>query len=671
MPPAAIWGITATWTIGLLLGSRFPLYSVWLLLLFSACLLLIPRVPAGAKRLGLFLLILLAAVPSSEILDVSSSWIDTAHQKGDHEGLRNPHYRPLITMNRETIEESGPDDDVSTVSNRPEWASEPVWELIQGILLNNRDAVDRTWVDAFRSAGAAHLLAVSGLHLSILVMTIMIVFNLLRAGRRVSVASVILVIWIYVITIGSPPSAIRAGLMISAWIILKDTLRRIDDGRLFPAAILVALVVSPALIASTGFHLSVAAVAGIIIAGRKDGVPERNSIRERFHGIMRVTLGAQSGVLPVQVLVFGTITPLALMVNILAVPLLGLWLPSVLAALALGLAGGIPEQLVGAFCEGTGRLLLWWVYLWGNVPGILQPAQPWASLVATAGLIAWGSGRRDGRLVALLLLALITWSPVLTPSAPRITFLDVGQGDSIVIETRHPSRVIVIDAGPAWEEWSAGEGIVAAYLRSRGISKIDLLVASHSDADHIGGMPALLERFEVDLFMRGEWRIQLEGAAQTLLSQLSASQTRSLIPRSGERMELAHNAWFDVLHGLPGDAEKLVTLDENDRSLVLRLELNGLSVLFPGDLEVSGERFLLPYEDRLHCQVLKVSHHGSSDSTSLEFLRMVQPSLAVISVGKRNLHGHPDSRILEELRSSGVKVWRTDLSGALVLRPRH
>ncbi len=670
MPPAAIWGITASWTIGLLLGDRFPLYAIWLLLLFSTLILLWPRVPVHAKRLGLFLLCFLAAVPSSRKLDVSSPWIDTTHQKSAHEGLRNPHYRPLVTMTRDPIEETGTDDEVTAFTDRPEWASEPVWGLIQGILLNRRDAVDRTWVDAFRSAGAAHLLAVSGLHIAILVMTILIVFKLLRSGRRVSVASIILVIWIYVITIGAPPSAIRAGLMISAWITLKDTLRRIDDGRLFPVAILTALVVSPALIASTGFHLSVAAVAGITLTGRKVGGPERKSIRERSLGIMRVTMGAQSGVLPVQVLVFGTVTPLALLVNILAVPILSIWLPSVLAALALGLTGGIPEQLVGAFCEGTGRLLLWWIYLWGKIPGIMQPAQPWTSLAALAGLIAWGRGGRS-RLVALLLLALVTWSPVLTPGAPRIAFLDVGQGDSIVIETRHPSRVIVIDAGPAWDVWDAGESVVAAYLRSRGIIKIDLLVASHSDADHIGGMPALLERFEVDLFMRGEWRIQEEGAAQALLSQLSATRTRSLIPRSGARLDLARDAWFDVLHGLPGGAEGRVTREENDRSLVLRLELNGLSVLFPGDLEISGERYLLHYEDQLRSQVLKVSHHGSGDSTSPEFLGKVQPSLAVISVGKRNRHGHPAPRILEDIRSSGAMVWRTDLSGALILRPGH
>ncbi|MFC1499903.1 DNA internalization-related competence protein ComEC/Rec2 [Candidatus Zixiibacteriota bacterium] len=669
MPPAAIWGITTSWTIGLLLGNRIPLLSIWFLLLISALLILAPRVPVRVKRLGLILLCFLAAYPSSRNLQASSPWIDTSHLKDEHEGLRNPHYRPLVSITRDASGEKTPDEQVTILSDRPDWASEPVWRLIEGILLNRREAVDPTWVDAFRSAGAAHLLAVSGLHISILVMTIMILFSILRTGRRVSVVLAVLVLWFYVITIGAPPSAIRAGLMITAWILLRDTLRLTDDGRLFPVAILTALVVSPALIGSTGFQLSVAAVAGIILANRSAPVQKENSTGKRLRDIVRVTVGAQSGVLPLQVLVFGTITPLALLVNILAVPILGIWMPSILAALALGSIGGVPEQLAGTFCEGTGRVLLWWIYLCSRIPGIMQPAQPWTSLAAITALIAWARGRTRGRLFALLLLALVMWSPVLTPDAPRIAFLDVGQGDSIVIETRHRPRVIVIDAGPAWEDWNAGESVVAAYLRSRGINTIDLLIASHSDADHIGGMQALLDRFNVRLFMRGEWMLQGEGAAQRLLSQLVETQTRILLPHSGARIELARNTWLEVLRGIPGDADDSAAWKENDRSLVLRLDMDGLSVLLPGDLEISGERLLLPLGDRLRSEVLKVSHHGSGDSTSPEFLEIVQPSRAIISVGKRNRHGHPDPRVIGELRSSGTAIWRTDLSGALILRP--
>ncbi len=667
MSPSAIWGIIVAWTTGLLLGDGINLSLLWLIFLTATLLLLLQRVPARGKRFALLLLCFLAALPASRRLDVSSPWIGSGHQKRAHEGLRNPHYRPLTTIT--LIDEW--EEEIRPTPARPEWASEPVWGLIQGILLNRRDALDRTWVNAFRSAGAAHLLAVSGLHIAILVMTIMFLFRFLRTSRRVSGVAVALVIWAYVFAIGAPPSAVRAGLMISAWIILKDTLRRIDDGRLFPTAILTALVISPALIASTGFHLSAAAVAGISLFRRKDAVPEGKRVRERFRSIMRVTLGAQAGVLPIQILVFGTVTPLATLVNVVSVPLLSLWLPSTIAALTLGVTGGLPGQVAGAFCESVGRVLLWWIYLWGKIPGVMQPAQPWTSLAAVAGLIAWGRGVRRGRLTALALFSLVVWSPVLTPGSPRIAFLDVGQGDAIVIETRHPSRVIVIDSGPAWENWNAGEGVVAAYLRSRGVRRIDLLVASHSDDDHIGGMTALIEQFEVDCFMRGEWRIQKEGVAQSILARLSANRTRSIIPRSGERIELARNAWFDVIRGLPDASAGWISPGENDRSLVLRLELNGMSVLFPGDLEITGERYLQPYTEQLRSQVLKVAHHGSGDSTSPRFIEMVQPSLAVISVGIRNRHGHPGLRVLDDLESAGARVWRTDLSGALVLRPRH
>ncbi len=669
MSSAAIWGIIAAWTAGLLAGDTLSPVLVWCLLSAAALLLLLPRARDRGRRLSIVLLCFLAAVPASRRLDASSPWTGRQAPKEVFEGLRNPHYRPLIISAPQGRRDMPDMENTRRPPVRPEWASEPVWNLIQGILFNRREALDRGWIDAFRSAGTAHLLAVSGLHISILLMSLLMILRLTGSGRFIMKVVPTLAVWIYIIAIGAPPSAVRAGLMATAWIGLRDTLRRVDGSRIFPVAVLTALILDPPLVASTGFHLSVAAVAGISIMNRQTEAADGRSFRHRSVSVVRLSLGAQAGVLPIQILVFGAVTPLAMLVNVLAVPLLGIWLPSVPVAIGLGGIGGLPEQVAGAFTEGAGRVLLWWIYLWGSLPGMMRAVQPWTGLVAATGLIAWTRGGR-GRLVALAALALTIWSPHLDRGLPRVTFLDVGQGDAIVLETRDPSRVIVIDAGPAWDMWDAGEAVVAAYLKSRGVRTIDLLVASHSDADHIGGMKALIERFEVGAFMHGSWVIEAEGTASRLLRAISESRIPLLLPDSGDRLVVARETWIDVPGGVLTTG-RAGSGGENDRSLVLRVEMKGLSILLPGDLEVTGEGRLQSYSSTLRSDILKVAHHGSGDSSSRRFLDLVRPELAVISVGRKNSHGHPDQVVLEQLESSGARIWRTDLSGALVIRPRH
>jgi len=670
MSPAAMWGIIAAWVVGLLVGDTLLPIHFWCLFAASALLLVHPGSSRPGRCLALLLLCFLAAVPSSRRLDAFSPWLSGQVPKEEFEGLRNPHYRPLIVTAPRDRDDYPPAVVDTGTPKRPGWVSEPVWGLIQGILFNRREIMHRSWVDTFRSAGTAHLLAVSGLHISILLVSLLMVLRLLGSGRIILKVVPALAVWGYILAIGAPPSAVRAGLMATAWLGFRDSLRRIDGTRIFPAAVLTALVVDPTLIASTGFHLSVAAVAGIIIMNRQLKAGRGRTVRERIFGLIRLTLGAQAGVLPVQIAVFGTVTPLAMLVNLLAVPLLGIWLPSAPLALTLGGIGGLPEQVAGAFTEGAGRVLLWWIYLWGSLPGMTQAVQPWNALVAASGLIAWARGGRF-RLAAMAMLAVVIWSPQFDRGLPRITVLDVGQGDAIVLETRDPARVIVIDAGPAWDAWNAGEAVVAGYLRSRGIRTIDLLVASHSDADHIGGMTALIDRFEVLTFMHGLWVLKEEGAATRLMTAITSAKIPVLLPASGDRLIVARETVIDVLGGSPEPERMAGIREENDRSLVLRAEMNGVSILLPGDLERTGEQRLQPFSGNLRSDILKVAHHGSGDSTSPRFLALTRPELAVISVGRRNRHGHPDSTLLEELRSAGSRIWRTDISGALVLRPRR
>lgn len=252
----------------------------------------------------------------------------------------------------------------------------------------------------------------------------------------------------------------------------------------------------------------------------------------------------------------------------------------------------------------------------------------------------------------------------------RITFLDVGQGDSIVVEITN-KKVYLIDAGgtfrfPARESWrerrdpfEVGKDIVLPFLRARGIDRIDRVVMTHGDLDHIGGMAALVPRFSFgEVLVNG---VTPEGIERDVILQFQQKGVPILTGSPGQTWSDAPGvdwAWVS-----PGQTSKATG---NEASVVLQLTAYGKSVLFTGDIEGDGESRVaqsgLPDVD-----VLKVAHHGSNTSTSDAFLAAMRPKTAVISVGANNRYGHPSAEVLQRLKKSGSKVFRTDRHGAVTL----
>ena len=666
MTVRAVWCLTAVWSAGLLTGQAIPIPIRWLLLTCITGFLLIPRLERFNRPAALLLVFLLASVAGAQ----TGIRLNTGTRMGEggpKQGLLNPHFNPLIRLADADTVRAGPTEPL--LSERPPWASGPVWSMVQAIIFNRRDRLPYEWTAAFRSVGASHLIAVSGLHLGILLGALLTVMKIARIGRAGSAILSIAASWSYILFIGAPPSAVRAGLMTSIGLSVWGAGKLPQPDRLLPAAVLTALILRPSLIASVGFQLSVTAVIGIRLGLRGFIVRDLESMRGRFSALFRITLGAQAGVLPVQILTFGCISPLAPLVNVIAVPLMGVWLPSAVTSLCLGFFLPPAAVLAGAFCNGVGNMLLWWIYIWSSVPGVVVPVPAAAAWLAALGLVFWAVGGR-ARNAALACLVAVVWFPALENGAPRICFLDVGQGDAMVIETGSPRRIVVVDSGPAFVSWSAGRHVVAPYLRARGIRRIDLLVATHPDADHVGGMVALAEEFQLGMFMRGCWYPEDAKSALKLEEGIRAAGVGTLIPGSGDRIILDNRSCLDVLAGeRPGGAGGSGGLSSNNRSLVLRLQLQELSVLLCGDLERSGEKLLVPYRQYLPSTVLKVPHHGSQNVLSEWLLEATCPGLAVVSVGSRNRYGHPSDELLERLRNAGIEIWRTDHSGALVLQP--
>jgi competence protein ComEC len=549
--------------------------------------------------------------------------------------------------------------------------------LLAGLLLGERTDLPRSADEAFRRAGVYHILAVSGFNVALIASAVFLGLSLLGLPRR-SVAAVAIVLLLgFALVVGGQPSVVRATVM-GVLLLLGLLLER--EASLFNSLSLAALLVlawRPGDLWEPGFQLSFAATLGILYLAR----PWTHSLAERgwprwVAASVAVSLGAQLAVLPIMLAHFNQLSLIGIAANLVVVPL---------AALATTL--GLATLLLTLLHDGMGHLLfqsLWlillalrgavWIFALVPAAMIHLPAPHPATAVSFYALLAllphWGFDRwlrRGIVILSALVLAATVW-PWVRPSDGRlrVIFLDVGQGDAALVELPDGRRMLV-DGGPGGERrFDVGERVVAPLLWNRAVGSLDAVVMTHPDPDHAGGLAAILRRFRV----RELWDNGLpDQAAEEIrwLAERQGTVRRRLV--AGDRIWLGP-ALITVLNppATPlGGSPRGPASDENNNSLVLRLDWHLASFLFTGDVEQEGEAELLARRRPLAHRVLKVAHHGSRYSTTEEFLKAGRPSLAVISAGQRNPFRHPHPEVLARLAAAGAKILRTDSDGAVIV----
>jgi competence protein ComEC len=238
----------------------------------------------------------------------------------------------------------------------------------------------------------------------------------------------------------------------------------------------------------------------------------------------------------------------------------------------------------------------------------------------------------------------------------KVVMLDVGQGDSILLEASNGKRILV-DAGPK-------KANVASQLKRRGIKKLDLVIASHAHADHIGGMAAVLEAYKPKIFVDNGMRHSTMTYRRTMLA-VEDNGSMYLTGVQDRVFNVDDDLKLTILH--PRSTRLQGTRsDHNSNSIVIRVDHGDNCILLTGDSEDPTERSMLQHQVK-PCEVLKVAHHGSAHSTSSSWLRTLKPKHALISAGASNRYGHPDPDTLDRLKSAGVEVHRTDLQGAVTV----
>jgi len=535
--------------------------------------------------------------------------------------------------------------------------------LLAGMVLGDDSAMSPELREQVRRTGLGHIVAASGANVALLVGLVLAGCSLLGLARIPRLMAAGGAVLVYVALCGGGPSILRAAVMGLAVLAAAMASRPASRAYGFALALAVTLAIDPRAWQDVGWQLSFAAVAGIaLLAGPLRQRAGRAGVPAVLAEPAALTLAATVATAPVAAGAFGTFSPVSLPANVIVAPL-------VAPATWLGMVAGLAGQLA----PGAARPL---VLLAGfPVAGILAVARwlsdyPFAQvrvsflpvlLLSVAAGCLLGALTRPALRKALLVVAVVVILAVPVaarpgssslPGAPqggqaRVSFLDVGQGDATLLQSRGES--LLVDTGPEG-------GPIVERLREAGVERLGALLVTHAQADHLGAAEQVLEEVGAGLLLDGR-----DGVAGREGSEVAEAAARKGVPRRVPRAGDALRVGELKVSVLWPEGEPVAGVDPNLRSVVLRVDGPGLSVLLGADAE---SEVLTPLEPGA-VQVLKVSHHGSDDPGLAELLADVGPSLAVVSVGAGNPFGHPAPATLGKLAASGAQVLRTDLHGSI------
>jgi len=549
----------------------------------------------------------------------------------------------------------------------------PYAGVIVALVIGDQRGIDQDDWDVFNRTGISHLVSISGLHITMVAgLAAWLMASLWRRSfwtdaqlplrlpaQKAAALSGALVALLYVLLAGFGVPAQRTFYMLAVVAVAVWCGRIAASSHVLCLALGIVVLLDPWAMLWPGFWLSFCAVAAILYACSGRLGEQTRGWRASLKLGARTQWAVTIGLAPLTLLLFGQVSLVSPIANAVAIPVISLFVTP------LALVGAILPSPLADLVLGTAHLamvLLAWPLERLAAPALAVWTAPapsaWILVLALIGT-AWMLAPRGW---PQRWAGLAAWTPLLTqlPAAPpagelRVTAFDVGQGMALLVET-HRHRLLY-DTGPQYAPGASGATrVILPYLRGRGIGRLDQLLVSHSDLDHVGGADALLETLEV-----GELTSSLP-AAHPLL-RLAARQQRC---RAGQRWEW-DGVRFEMLAPDPASYAN-PRLKANARSCVLRVSAGGKAILLAGDIEAAQEAALLRAgPGRLRADVLLAPHHGSGTSSTVAFLQAVNPALGIFQVGHRNRYRHPKKEIYERYAEHGIDRLRTDQRGAVTL----
>lgn len=593
--------------------------------------------------------------------------------------------------------------------------------LLAAMLLGERTFLSEETQSLYKAAGTLHVIAVSGLHISLLGLGLYRLLRRIFAAQAPAAVISVLCMAAYVFLVGNPPSAVRAFIMFAMGLLAGYWKRTLDPPTALSLSAAIILMGNPFYIGQSSFLLSFLAILAISVF--QPALKECLALINPYHFPLFRLLGSRqtwrlrhldpqkvTGVchellkkvgngllssfsvwivtLPVQLFFFSEVSLFGIFFNLLIIPLMGVILLLGIAGLFLKeifhlfafLAGSAFTDLeitVISICRYAEGIFFAIIKAGGSLADRLSftmwtPGKPvyGKMLLAFCLLLLFcllGNLSENGRTFPEkfwkyrlgILLGVILLLAGYPAHNLQITFLDVGQGDGICMELPD-GRVYLMDGGSS-DVSKVGNYRLVPFLKAKGIRKIDAVFLSHGDTDHINGIAELMEEKQISI----DCVCLPAGAEQEEFAEIKdLAQARNISVRTIQAGDFWENNGTKFWCLNPAD----VTESGNAASVVLYMEYQNFSMLLTGDLEGEGEKSvaaLLRSNAITGISVLKVAHHGSKNSTKEEFLQQCSPAVAVISCGERNTYGHPHKETLERLNDMGTAVYRTDCSGAV------
>ncbi len=601
---------------------------------------------------------------------------------------------------------------VNSISNHLSYIIEDTLDyetasIINGLVLGKTEKIEDEVKEDFSSANISHILAISGMHISYLIMFFEKILSKILGKMRSRVVIILLII-IYILITGFSPSIIRAGIMAVLIIISKIIHSKNDFYNGISVSLVLILMSNPYIIMNQGLQFSYVATVGIVVMYDmilnllKELIVNKLSskyekikiILIKINEILVLTLSAQISILPIMILNYNIYNPYFLISNLLVGIVIGpIIISSFIYVFIIGTNIYIPnifseiiEFVIDILLKISEISELPFSKIYINTPNILQIICYYILICIILILCKSYLGRRKNNInnrirnyvatfkfrlsenkkkviLAIIIFLIIILSINIYPNKFELNFIDVGQGDCTFITTPQ-NKTILIDGGGN-SSFDVGKNTLIPYILDRGYTSIDYVFVSHFDSDHVKGIITLVQELKVNNIFISE-QIEYSENYQELLTIIKEKNINLQILSKGDQIQIEKDIYIQILW-----PEKIQINENilNNNSLVMKLVYKEISILFTGDIEEIAENKILEQipKEYLNATILKVAHHGSKTSSIEEFINVVNPQIALIGVGKNNMFGHPSNEVIERLKQNNIEIFRTDEDGEISL----